>query len=169
MLLAPDLKNEWITIEPVFHCETSNFWSQFSLALCSWGHFTPWASWVPVALLSLTWADHRGHVSMGTVRTTRHSHRKDSFPKQWNWAFQSWSLPSAPFGVEMATPQQSWLQITLALARLQWGRHRALSIVQKYSSPPAPHTERSRFSWAELLCMLVGKDKISTKSHVFSP
>ena len=75
MLLAPDLKNEWITMEPEFHCETSNFWSQFSLTLCSWEHFTPWASWVPVALLSLTWADHRGHVSMGTVRTTQGSDR----------------------------------------------------------------------------------------------
>ena len=44
------------------------------------------------------------------------------------------------------------------------GRHRVLSIVQKYSSPPAPHTERSHFSWVGLLCTLVEEDRVSTKS-----
>ena len=44
VFLAPDLKNEWITMEPVFHCETSNIWSQFFLTLCSWDHFNPRAS-----------------------------------------------------------------------------------------------------------------------------
>ena len=47
------------------------------------------------------------------------------------------------------------------------GRHTALSIVQKCSSPPAPHTERSRLSWAGLLSSLVEGDRISAKSFFF--
>ena len=30
-------------------------WSPFSVTLCSWGHFTPGASWVPVALVPLSY------------------------------------------------------------------------------------------------------------------
>ena len=44
---------------------------------------------------------------------------------------------------------------------------RVVSSFQKYSSPLVPHTERCHFSWAELLCTLVGEDRISAKSHVF--
>ena len=47
-------------------------------------------------------------------------------------------------------------------------RHRVLSIIQKCSSVPAPHIERSRLSWARLLSMLVEEDRVSTKSHDFS-
>ena len=47
------------------------------------------------------------------------------------------------------------------------GRHRALSIVQKCSSPPAPHTERSCLSWAGHLCTLIETDRISEKSYFF--
>ena len=67
--------NEKIHISP----QNIWLWSPFSLPLCSWGHLTPGASWVPVAhphlSLALTWADHRGRVAMGTVRTTQGSHR----------------------------------------------------------------------------------------------
>ena len=45
------------------------------------------------------------------------------------------------------------------------GRHRVFSILQKYSSPLAPHTERCHFSWAGLPCMLVGEDGISATSQ----
>ena len=68
----------------------------------------------------------------------------------WRWRLHSW-----------ADDRQHW----------HWpdssGRHRALSIVQKCSSPPAPHTERSRLSWAGFLSTLVEEDRISAKSHDF--
>ena len=47
------------------------------------------------------------------------------------------------------------------------GRHRALSIVQKCSSPPAPHTERSHLSRAGHLCTLIETDRIPEKSYFF--
>ena len=67
---------KWTMTKTIFHHAISNFWGQFSLSLCSWGRFTQGASLVPVSpSLSLTWADHRGRVSMGTVRNTQGSHR----------------------------------------------------------------------------------------------
>ena len=82
----------------------------------------------------------------GTARAvTGHFHRKDSVPEQWNRAFQSWSLPSAPFGVEMAIPQPSWQQTTLALARLQWEAQSALQCPEIYISTCPSHWEVSFF------------------------
>ena len=71
---------KWMNNEKI-HISPQNLWlwSPFNLTLYSWRHFTPGASWVPVAhlhlSLALTWADHRGRVAMETVRTTQDSHR----------------------------------------------------------------------------------------------
>ena len=71
-------------------------------------------------------------------------HRKDSAPKQWNQTVEIWSLPSTkcgPLGVEMATPQPSWWQTTLALARLQWEAHRALHLPEVFIFTCPSHWE----------------------------
>ena len=66
-----------------------------------------------------------------------------------------------------------WQLHSQAVDRQHWhwpessGRHTALSIVQKCSSPPAPHTERSRLSWAAIPSTLLEEDRISAKSHDF--
>ena len=83
---------KWMNNEKI-HISPQNLWSPFNLTLYSWSHFTPGASWVPVAhphlSLALTWADHRGRVAMGTVRNTQGSHR--AFPQEGlsPWAVKS--------------------------------------------------------------------------------
>ena len=125
-LLWPEkwMNNEKIHISP----QNLWLWSPFNLILYSWRHFTPGASWVPVALPSLlpeqiTEAVLPWEQSGPPRAVTGQLHRKDSAPEQWNRAVRIWSPPSTncgPPGVEMATPQPSWRQTTLALARLQW-------------------------------------------------
>ena len=166
-------------MEPVFHHESSNLWSLFPLILCSWGHLTPGTCWVPVALPSLlpeqiTEAVLPWEQSGSPRAVTAHSHRKDSSPQQWNRAFQSWSFPSAPSGVEMATPQPSWRQTTLALARLQWEAQSTLHRPEIFISTRPSH-------WEELFVMSrtsvyagrkkekTKQSKISAKSHDFLP
>ena len=70
----------------------------------------------------------------------------------WRWRFHS-----------RADDRQHWHWPDFS------GRHRVLSIVQKSSSPPAPHIERSHLSSVGLLSMLVEEDRNSEKSHDFSP
>ena len=146
---CPDLKHEWIMTKPVFHHEISNFWSQFSLTLCSWRHITPGVSWVPITLPSLlpeqiTEAMLPWEQSEPPRAVTGQLHRKDSAPKQWNRAVEIWSsLPTkcGPLWVEMATPQPSWWQTTLALARLQWEAQSALHRPEIFISTCPSHWE----------------------------
>ena len=122
-------------------------WSPFSLTLCSWGHFTPGASWVPVALPCLlpeqiTEAVLPWEQSGPPRAVTGQLHRKDSAPEQWNRAVRIWSPPSTkcgPLGVEMATPQPSWRQTTLALARLQWEAQSTLHRPEMFISTCPSH------------------------------
>ena len=79
----------------------------------------------------------------GTPRAvTGHSHRKDSTTKQWNRTVEIWSPPSikcGPLRVEMATPQPSWRQTTLALARVQWEAQSALHCPEMFISTCPSH------------------------------
>ena len=127
------------------HYRISFFLSLFSLTLCS-GEISlqehpKYSSPFPLLPEQITEAVLPWEQS-GTPRAvTGHFHRKDSVPEQWNRAFQSWSLPSAPFGVEMATPQPSWRQTTLALARLQWEAQSALHLPEMFISTCPSHWE----------------------------
>ena len=124
------------------------------LSLCSTGHFTPGASWVQVPLHPLLPEQITEAVlpweQSGPPRTvTGQLHRKDSIPEQWNRTVEIWSLPSTkcgPLGVEMATPQPSWWQTTLALARLQWEARSALHRPEIFISTCPSH-------WEELFVM----------------
>ena len=135
--------------KPIFHHEISNFWSQFSLPLCSWRHITPRASWVSIALPSLlpeqiTEAMLPWEQPEPPRAVTGQLHRKDSAPKQWNRTVEIWSsLPTkcGPLGVEMATPQPSWRQTTLALARLQWEAQSTLHCPEMFISTCPSHWE----------------------------
>ena len=156
-----------------FHHEIPNFRSPFSLPLCYWGHITPGASWVPVALPSLlpeqiTEAVLPWEQSGPPRAVTGQLHRKDSAPEQWNWAVRIWSPPfteCGPLGLEMATPQPSWWQTTLALARLQWEAQSALHCPELFISTCASHWEEPFVM--SLLSMLVEEDRVSAKSHDF--
>ena len=81
----------------------------------------------------------------GPPRTvTGQLHRKDSAPEQWNQTVEIWSPPSIkcdPLGVEMATPQPSWQQTTLALARVQWEAQSTLHCPEMFISTCPPHWE----------------------------
>ena len=132
-----------------FHHEISDFWCQFPVTVCSTGHFTPGASWVPVALHPLlpeqiTEAVLPWEQSRPPRAVTGHIHKKDSPPEQWNRAVEIWSPPSTkcgPLGVEMATPQPRWRQTTLALARLQWEAQSALHCPEIFISTCPSHWE----------------------------
>ena len=124
-------------------------WCQFPVTLCSWGHFTPGASWVPVALHPLlpeqiTEAVLPWEQSGPPRAVIGQLHKKDSAPKQWNRTVEIWSPPSTkcgPLGVEIATPQPSWRQTTLALARLQWEAQSALHRPEMFISTCPSHWE----------------------------
>ena len=158
-----------------FHHEISDFWCQFPVTLCSSGHFTPGASWVPVALHLLlpeqiTEAMLPWEQSGPPRAVTGQLHRKDSTPEQWNRTVEIWSLPSTecgPLGVEMATPQPSWRQTTLALARLQWEAQSALHRPEIFISTCPSHWEEpflmSRTS------VYIGRKRQSFNSLIFSP
>ena len=135
--------------KPIFRHEISNIWSQFSLPPSPWRHITPGASWVPTALPSLlpeqiTEAVLPWEQSEPPREVTGQLHRKDSVPKQWNRTVEIWSsLPTkcGPPGVEMATPQPSWRQTTLALARLQWEAQSTLHRPEMFISTCPSHWE----------------------------
>ena len=135
--------------KPIFSHEISNVWSQFSLPPCPWRHITPGASWVPTALPSLlpeqiTEAVLPWEQSEPPREVTGQLHRKDSAPKQWNRTVEIWSsLPTkcGHPGVEMATPQPSWRQTTLALARLQWEAQSTLHCPEMFISTCPSHWE----------------------------
>lgn len=107
----------------------------------SWEH-----PWVPVAFSLLpeqilkpcfhgNSQDHQGSLAEGLIPSSEIGlSRANHFllPRFWG---------------EDGNSQRSWWQTTLALARLRWGRHRALSIVQKCWALLPPHWEEP-FSWA---------------------
>jgi hypothetical protein len=134
--------------DPYFTTKSLTF-KPVNLTLYSWRHFTPGASWVPVALPSLlpeqiTEAVLPWEQSGPPRAVTGQLHMKDSAPEQWNWAVEIWSPPSTkcgPLGVEMATPQPSWRQTTLALARLQWEAQSALHRPEMFVSTCPSHWE----------------------------
>ena len=71
-------------------------------------------------------------------------HRKNSAPEQWNRTVEIWSPLSTkcgPLGAEMAIPQPSWRQTTLALARLQWEAQSALHRPEIFISTCPSHWE----------------------------
>ena len=124
-------------------------WCQFPVTLCSWGYFSPGASWVPVALHPLlpeqiTEAVLPWEQSGPPRAVIGQLHKKDSAPKQWNRTVEIWSPPSTkcgPLGVEIATPQPSWRQTTLALARLQWEAQSTLHRPEMFISTCPSHWE----------------------------
>ena len=157
-----------------FHHEISNFQSPFSLPLCYWGHFTPGTSWVPVALSSLlpeqiTEAMLPWEQSGPPRAVTGQLHRKDSSPEQWNWAVRIWSPPSTkcgPLGVDMVTPQPSWRQTTLALARLQWEAQSTLHRPEIFISTCPSHWEEP-FVMSRTSEYAGGRRQSFSKSHDF--
>ena len=161
---------KWMNNEKM-HISPQNLWlwSLFNLTLYSWRHFTPGVSCVPVALPSLlpeqiTEALLPWEQSGPPRAVTGQLHRKDSAPEQWNRAVRIWSPPSTkcgPPGVEMATPQPSWRQTTLALARLQWEAQSALHRPEIFISTCPSH-------WEELFVMSRTSEYAGRRRQSFS-